>query len=64
VVEATYYQRRSALQPGWREEQVAAASERYQRAKNADPERVLGYSRAYRERLRESPRPRDEGRAP
>ena len=54
VVTESYYTARSRRDPAWRLRAIAAAAERYRAAKNADPERVLGYSRAYRSRLRET----------
>jgi hypothetical protein len=52
VAEGTYYSRRAARDPGWREEAIVAAAERYRRAKERDPELVRQPSRDYRERLR------------
>jgi hypothetical protein len=52
VVAESYYAERSARDPEWRLRAIAAAAERYRRARDADRERVLGHSRAYRSRLR------------
>jgi hypothetical protein len=48
----TYYAERARRDPTWRRAQIAAARERYERAKAADPDRVREWSRRYRERLR------------
>jgi hypothetical protein len=38
VAEASYYARRSARDPGWREAAIAAAAERKRRRRERDPE--------------------------
>jgi hypothetical protein len=53
-VAETYYSARSRRDPAWREQAIAAAARRYERAKGADPERVRQWSRDYRARLRAS----------
>lgn len=50
---SSYYARRGARDPDWREQAIAAAGERNRRARKADPEHVRDVSRRYRARLRE-----------
>ena len=45
----SYYAARSRRDPEWRLRAIAAAAERYRRAKEADPDRVLDCDRRYRE---------------
>jgi uncharacterized protein YeaO (DUF488 family) len=53
VAEGSYYSRRSARDPAWREQARAASAERCRRALERDPEHVRDFSRRYRARLRE-----------
>jgi glycine/D-amino acid oxidase-like deaminating enzyme len=53
VAEASYYARRAARDPAWRQTQVAAAAKRYRRQLEHDPEQVAAWSRRYREQLRD-----------
>lgn len=53
MAQGTYYSRRAARDPGWREEAIAAAAERKRRRRERDPEGFLLAHRAEQRRCYE-----------